>query len=68
MEKFNQLARRFSMRKGPTGNTGKYSKQPMLNSADRQRLTNEFDGDEARGSLNTANPSVSRSFLFGHDH
>jgi hypothetical protein len=29
MEKFNQLARRFSMRKDSTPNIGKYSKQPM---------------------------------------
>ena len=29
MDKFNQLARRFSMRKDSTVNVGKYSKQPM---------------------------------------
>jgi hypothetical protein len=29
MEKFNQLARRFSMRKDSTNNIGKYSKQSM---------------------------------------
>lgn len=29
MEKFNQLARRFSSRKDGTMSTGKYSKQPM---------------------------------------
>ncbi|CAF3771033.1 unnamed protein product [Rotaria sordida] len=30
MEKFNQLARRFSMRKDTTTNTGKYSKQSII--------------------------------------
>jgi hypothetical protein len=29
MEKFNQVARRFSMRKDTTQNLGKYSKQPV---------------------------------------
>jgi len=57
MEKFNQLARRFSMRKDTTTNIG-YSRQPMIsNTAERQRLTNEFDNDDDRISINKNNPN-----------
>ncbi|CAF0803107.1 unnamed protein product [Adineta ricciae] len=59
MEKFTQLARRFSTRKEPTGaNAGKYSKQPIItNTIDRQRLNNDFDSDDDPISMNSNNPS-----------
>ncbi|UJR25058.1 hypothetical protein I4U23_006418 [Adineta vaga] len=57
MDKFNQLARRFSTRKDPsTTNVGKYSKQPTVtNTTDRQRLTNDLNSDDDRISMNSNN-------------
>jgi hypothetical protein len=58
MDKFNQLARRFSTRKDTTTNIGQYSRQPMIpNPGERQRLTNEFDSDDDHISLNKNNPN-----------
>ncbi|CAF3965661.1 unnamed protein product, partial [Rotaria magnacalcarata] len=57
MDKFNQLARRFSTRKNTTINPGKYSKQPLMtNTSERQILTNEFDSDDDPIALNNNNP------------
>lgn len=59
MEKFNQLARRFSTRKDSSNITTKYSKQPTISSTiDRQRLSNEFDNDDDSMSFNKNNPKA----------